>query len=95
MFGHRRGRRRLQLAAMNDANADMTLSDLDVADLLIGQLLRHRLFHIGLDLIVTNERGRAHMARGLRIALREYRKSHAQRGDYCGQGFLHDELLSG
>src|SRR3954454_3977750 len=61
--------RRLELAAILDADGDVGLADIDVARLLIDAFLSHRLLEVGLDFVGGQICALAHVARRLRIRL--------------------------
>ena len=50
VLGDRVRRRLVQFAAMDHADADARLADIDVADLLVQQLFGERLLRVGLQL---------------------------------------------
>jgi hypothetical protein len=67
MFGDRIRSRFLQPAAMDHADADMRLADIDIPHLLVEQLLRKRFFRVALKLACGHVGPRAHDAGRLGI----------------------------
>ena len=50
MFGNGVRRRLVELAAMDPADADMGLADVDIPNLLVQEFLRQRFVGVGVDL---------------------------------------------
>src|SRR5882672_5966475 len=78
---------------MDHADADVALPNLDVADLLIGQPLRHRLLHVRLNLVVGDVGRRTHLARRIGAALRHQSDERARHRDDPKNNSPHNHLL--
>ena len=88
MFGDRIRIGLVQFAAMDHADADMRLADDDIADLLVEQLFRQRLFRIAFEFGCRNIGAGAHDAGRLRVGridpdriLRQRRRAEHQAQD--------------
>src|SRR5947209_5093411 len=73
---------------MHDADGHVALADVDVADLLIGELLGNGLLHVRLNLVVGNVARRTHPARRLRIGILREHAGKRQRRHRCNQHSL-------
>src|SRR5262249_20587596 len=63
VFGNRVRGRRVQLPAVDNADADVRFADVDVPNLLVDQLLRDRFLGVSLELGDLDISARAHVAR--------------------------------
>jgi hypothetical protein len=89
VLGDRDRRRRGQLAAMDDADADVRLADVDVARLLVDQVLGDRLRRVRLDLRSRDLGAGTHLARRLRIALLRGQPGHTDHADQTDHDSSH------
>src|SRR6185295_12433068 len=79
VFGDRLRGRGCQFPPIDDADADMTLPDVDIPHLLVGAFLRDRLLDIRLNLVLRDIGPGTVLTRRLRITLRRQRGNRADR----------------
>src|SRR5262245_4201108 len=88
VLGDRGVARLIELAAVDDADVDVRLADIDRANLLVDDAVGNRALDVLLQFVVGNVAGRAHVARGPRIrALGPKRRDSEQPTD---QGNFHN-----
>ena len=86
MLCDRAGGRLVELVAMDHADADVGLADVDVAHLLVEELLGDRLLRVSIEFRCRDVGARAHEAGGLRVGGIHLLGKRGEGGEGCGEG---------